>query len=91
MPMAQASKDATMGWFISQNYKDGYLFIHYNGSYHSDYKEGTVWYLNNYLSNLDIVSISTVSQSDVSLLEEEHYDKADYIIVVDDDMTRTNR
>ena len=91
MPMAQASKDATMGWFISQNYKDGYLFIHYNGSYHSDYKEGTVWYLNNYLSNLDIVSISTVSQSDVSLLEEEHYDKADYIIVVDEDMTRTNR
>jgi uncharacterized iron-regulated protein len=91
MPMAQASKDATMAWFIHQNFEDGKLFIHYNGAYHSDYKEGIIWYLNQYSPGLDIVTISTVSQTDVGSLSEEHNNRADYIIVVDEDMTRTNR
>ena len=38
--MAQASKDATMAYFISENLKPNHTFIHYNGSYHSDNYEG---------------------------------------------------
>ena len=40
LPKAQAIKDATMAHFILKNKKEGHLFIHYNGSYHSDNKEG---------------------------------------------------
>ncbi|MBU3744782.1 MAG: iron-regulated protein, partial [Sediminibacterium sp.] len=36
LPKAQAIKDATMAHFILQSYRAGTLFIHYNGSYHSD-------------------------------------------------------
>ncbi|MCA6079152.1 ChaN family lipoprotein [Fulvivirga sedimenti] len=89
MPMAQASKDATMAWFISENYETGKLFIHYNGAYHSDDKEGIIWYLKRAKPGLKIVTISTVKQADLSRLEEEFHGKADYIICVDEDMTST--
>lgn len=44
-PKAQAIKDATMAYFILQYYRPGSLFIHYNGSHHSENYEGIVWYL----------------------------------------------
>mgnify|MGYP000604244255 CR=1 FL=1 len=34
--MSQATKDATMAYFISKNLKPNRTLIHYNGSYHSD-------------------------------------------------------
>ena len=40
MPKAQATKDATMAFFILQNFKPGSLFIHYNGSFHSENYDG---------------------------------------------------
>jgi uncharacterized iron-regulated protein len=89
MPMAQASKDATMAYFIHKNYVDGKLFVHYNGSYHSDDKEGIVWHLKRLNPDLDIVSITTVEEDDISELKEEHLNKADFIIVVDEDVTHT--
>ena len=49
---AQASKDATMAYFILKNYKDGHLFIHYNGAYHSNNYEGILWYLQKDRSDL---------------------------------------
>ena len=45
MPKAQATKDATMAYFILQNVKPGTLFIHFNGSYHSENYDGINWYL----------------------------------------------
>ncbi len=36
MPKAQALKDATMAYFILKYFVPGSLFIHYNGSYHSE-------------------------------------------------------
>jgi uncharacterized iron-regulated protein len=86
---AQASKDATMAYFILENYKPGLLFIHYNGSYHSDFQEGIGWYLGQSQPDLKIATLSTVSQENVHKLEEEHYGKADFIICVDADMTTT--
>lgn len=89
LPKAQAIKDATMGYFIVKNKKDNTVFVHYNGSYHSDYHEGIYWYLKQYQPEIKIITIATVSQENILKLEEEHHNKADYIIVVDEDVTKT--
>jgi len=86
---AQAIKDATMAYFILKNRKKGDLFIHYNGAYHSDYYEGILWYLKHENKDLNYATISTVTQDDVNTLEEEHEGKADFIISVDTNMTKT--
>jgi uncharacterized iron-regulated protein len=87
--MAQASKDATMAHFILKNYKSGNLFLHYNGAFHSDFYEGILWYLKRQSPNLKYATISTVTQADISKLASEHKGKADFIIVVDEDVTNT--
>lgn len=89
MPKAQALKDATMAYFIVQNLKNETVFIHYNGTYHSDFFEGISWYVHQYRKNTSIVTIATVEQKDISKLEEEHFNKADFILVIDEDVTKT--
>ena len=86
---AQAIKDATMAHFILKNYSPDKTFLHYNGSYHSDFYEGIVWYLKQSEPDLNYMTISTVSQADVSKLDESHIGRADFIICVDEDMTTT--
>lgn len=87
--MAQASKDATMAYFILKNYKKGHLFIHYNGAYHSDFYEGILWYIKKGNPTMNAGTISTVSQKNVHKLEKKNYKKADFIICVDANMTTT--
>ncbi len=89
LPKAQAVKDATMAYFIVQNLQPNTIFIHYNGTYHSDDFEGINWYLKRDKPEVKIVTIAAVSQKDISKLEEEHLQKADFILVVDEDMTKT--
>jgi len=89
MPKAQASKDATMAYFILKYFVPGSLFIHYNGSYHSENHDGIVWYLKQARPELNIVTVTTVSQKDIKKLLAENKGKADYIICVDEDMTNT--
>ncbi len=89
MPMAQASKDATMAYFISQNLKDNTIFIHYNGSYHSDNHGSIIYYLLRTNPDLKIMTLTTVEQKDVNELSEDHEGTADFIICVDEDMTKT--
>lgn len=89
MPKAQASKDATMAYFINQNLKKDTVFIHYNGTYHSDNFDGINWYLKQYNPNIQIITISTVEQKDISKLDKENYNKANYILVIDEDVTKT--
>jgi uncharacterized iron-regulated protein len=89
MPKAQASKDATMAYFINKNLQPNATFIHYNGSFHSDNFDGINWYLKNYSPNLQIITISTVEQKDLSQLEKENYNKANFILVIDEDVTKT--
>jgi uncharacterized iron-regulated protein len=86
---AQASKDATMAHFILKNYKTGKLFIHYNGAFHSDYYEGIGWYLKRQSPTLNYSTISTVTQADITKLNAEHIGKADFILVIDEDVTTT--
>jgi uncharacterized iron-regulated protein len=89
LPKAQASKDATMAHFILTTQVPGSLFIHYNGSYHSENYEGIGWYLAKNNPLLKIKTITTVSQKNIHHLESEHLNKAHYIICVDSDMTNT--
>lgn len=90
LPKAQAIKDATMAYSIAGALEKGTLFIHYNGTYHSNDYEGIIWYLNNYKPGLKIVTIASVEQEDIENLEEEYKNKADYIIVIPDRMTKTH-
>lgn len=89
LPRAQAIKDATMAHFILEYYKPGSLFIHFNGSYHSENREGILWYLQRQQPELRYATITTVSQKDIGHLETVNRGKADYIICVDADMTTT--
>jgi uncharacterized iron-regulated protein len=89
MVKAQAIKDATMGYSISNALKPNHLFIHFNGAYHSDEKEGILWYLNKYKPNLKILTISTVEQDKIDVLDPENFNKADFILVVPEKMTKT--
>ncbi len=88
-PKAQAIKDATMAYFINKNMEKGKIFIHYNGSYHSDNHEGIIWYLKKLKPNLKILTISTVEQKNINELEEDNKNLADYIFAVPESMTKT--
>lgn len=89
MPKAQALKDATMAYFIMKNGDENKLFIHVNGSYHSENYEGISWYLKLAKPAIKIATIATVSQKEIKQLAQENRGIADYIICVEDDMTTT--
>lgn len=88
-PKAQALKDATMSHFILKYFVPGNLFVHFNGSYHSENYEGILWYLKQSNANLKYATITTVSQGKLQKLLAENRGKADFIICVDEDMTST--
>lgn len=89
LPKAQAIKDATMAHFIMEYLPKGKLFFHVNGSYHSDQYEGIVWYIAKKKPELKIKTITVVSQKDISKVDKDVKGTADFIIVVDEDMTTT--
>ncbi|MEM7659497.1 MAG: ChaN family lipoprotein [Bacteroidota bacterium] len=86
---AQAIKDATMAHFILQNWEAGKLFYHLNGAYHSDHREGIVWYLKQAQPELNVFTLTVAEQAAVKAVEEEHQNKADVIILVPASMTKT--
>ena len=86
---AQALKDATMAHFILQNWSAGNLLLHYHGAYHSKNFESIYWYLKQHKPELNILTISTVSQEIVTELEEQNTGTADYTICVNRNMTKT--
>ncbi|MBN9292623.1 MAG: ChaN family lipoprotein [Flavobacteriia bacterium] len=89
---AQAIKDATMGYFTGKYYQPGSIFYHLNGSYHSDFHQGILWYLNYYFKvpYERMFTISTVSQKNINKLEKEYLGKADFIICTPENMTKTH-
>lgn len=88
-PKAQALKDATMAHFILKNWSKGRMLVHYHGAYHSQNYESIYWYLKQQNQKLNIITITTVSQKSISELETENIGTADFIICVDEDMTKT--
>jgi uncharacterized iron-regulated protein len=87
---AQALKDATMAFFILENWQEGKLFIHYNGTYHSENFEGIVWYIRQAKPNLKILTIASVEQDELDSLVEENQGLADFTLCMPTSMTKTN-
>jgi uncharacterized iron-regulated protein len=91
---AQAIKDATMAHVIGQNHARHRPLLHVNGTYHSDYFEGIVWYLRRNHPNLKVVVLST-QETTPNLSDWKPASKtttrrlADYILLVPEDMTKT--
>lgn len=81
-PRAQAIKDATMAHSILQHWQRGKCLLHFNGSYHSNNREGIVWYLLQAKPKLKILTIGTVQQSQIETLEEENQNIADFILAI---------
>lgn len=86
---AQAVKDATMAHFILKNFKTNNLFFHFHGEFHSAFNSGIYFYLKLYQPNIKIKTISIVQQENVQILENENFNRADYIIVIPEDMSVT--
>lgn len=86
---AQALKDATMAHFLHQARPAGHLLLHFNGAYHSDNHDGILAYLRQLNPQLKVLTISTVSQEQLEKLEKDNEQKADFLLVVPQDMTKT--
>lgn len=87
--MAQASKDATMAHFSLKNFKEDDFLFHIQGSYHSDYDQGIIWWINKIRPGLDIRSVTTVMENEWSEMTDEEIETiADYIIVVADNLSQ---
>jgi len=86
---SQALKDATMAYFIAKNLDKGNVFIHFEGAYHSNNFEAIYYYLKKQFPNLNIKTISTVEQADVDTWDDENKGLADFVVVVDENMTKT--
>lgn len=89
-PKAQAVKDATMASFISRSLEKGKIFIHLNGSFHSDNYEGIIWYLKRLNPDVKILTISSIETEQPIKLPEEKKNVADFIIAVPSTMTKTH-
>ena len=89
MPKTQAIKDAIMAHFIIKNLPSSGVFLHFNGTNHSDNYEGISWYLKQYKPAVSIMTIATTEQSQLKTLDKEHLKKADFILVIDKQMTKT--
>ncbi len=89
---AQAAKDASMAHFSLKNFNTGNLLFHFEGSYHSNYGQGIIWWINKIQPGLILKSITTVNKSEWNeMTDEQKATIANYIIVVVDNMTQTKR
>jgi uncharacterized iron-regulated protein len=90
LPKSQALKDATMAHFIALNFTKGKTFLHFNGTYHSNFNEGIVWYLKKYRPELKIMVISSSLQKELATLDKESIGSGDFIICTPESITRTH-
>jgi uncharacterized iron-regulated protein len=89
---AQALKDATMAHFLlaARHPTDkNEVLVHFNGSFHSDRKEGIVWYLKRAQPTLNVLTITVIEQESLDQLEPDNKGLADFIIIVPARMTKT--
>ncbi|MFT6849919.1 MAG: putative iron-regulated protein [Sphingobacteriales bacterium] len=89
LPKAQAIKDATMAYFIAKGQQPDHVFLHFNGTYHSNEYQGINWYLNKYDPAKRITTIATVEQKNIKKLEDGNKKLADFILVIPENMTKT--
>jgi len=90
LPKSQALKDATMAYFILQNWKKGQTFIHFHGAFHSKNYEGINWYLKQEKKRIKTITIFSCEQDSLKELDKEQVGVADFIIVTPTNMTKTH-
>ena len=90
LPKSQALKDACMAHNISVNLPENGVFIHYNGAFHSQNKEGIAWYLRQTKPELKVLTIDATEQDDMSIFDEERLGIADFIIATPTNLTKTH-
>ena len=86
---AQAVKDATMAHFNLLNMRVDDRMFHINGSYHSNNREGIIWYVEDTVSGYNIFSINTITADDPLDVDEDELQSADVTLVVPSSMTTT--
>jgi len=86
---AQAIKDVTMAHFINVNLSENQVFYHINGSFHTNYKEGIIWYLLRMNPKLKVLNISTVLEEDATVWNKENQGLADFILAIPERMSRS--
>lgn len=86
---AQALKDATMANVILGQAEEDKTIFHIHGAFHSQNYQGIYWFLKKARPDLKISVITTVEQENSGKLEEDNIGKADFLIVVPEDMTKT--
>lgn len=89
MVEAQAVKDATMAFSLFDQLGKGKLILHINGSYHSNNYEGILWYLKKHNPDTKVLTINTVEQENIHILEEKTKGSADFIIVLPSDSPKS--
>ena len=92
MMEAQAFKDATMAMHILKYLELNFQVIHFNGSFHSDFHQGILWYIQQteFGKKKKTLTIATVTQNDIYKLQKENINKADFIICTPENMTKTH-
>lgn len=86
---SQALKDATMASFIFKHQKMGNLFLHINGAYHTQDKQGIISYLKMQKPDLEILTLHVAEQTAIADLDKSNQNKADFIICITEDMIRS--
>jgi uncharacterized iron-regulated protein len=89
LAVSQAIKDATMAHFILKNKNHNDVVFHINGAYHSQNGEGIIWYLKRSKPEARISTIQIAEQKEIDKLREENMGKADFVICVPENMTKT--
>ena len=84
MYLAQCVKDETMAEAVAAAWKPGWLVIHYNGSFHSDFGLGTVERARRRLGKPKMVVITALPVADLDQVRpsKEERKRADYLLYV---------
>ena len=79
--LAQCIKDETMAESIVNARRDGAIVVHYDGAFHSDFRQGTVERVRRRAPNLRLLVVTAVPVLDPAAATlTDHAARADYII-----------
>jgi uncharacterized iron-regulated protein len=84
MYQAQCLKDETMGESVARVWRPGTLVVHYNGSFHTDFRQGTAARAARRSQGARIVVVTAVPTGDLDRVNPSKEDRkrADYLLYV---------
>ena len=81
---AQCVKDETMGESVARAWRPGHLVVHYNGSFHSDFRLGSAERARQRAGDADVLVITALPVADLDRITPTKEDRAraDYLLYV---------